>query len=765
MRRKVLSAVMVLAVLFVFAGAVPLAHAVLQQAGPVDNTPSIGGYPKWYQDTTGLALEFCDPQNADEVDGGWCLLLPADVPAPPEVFPGEFADEHFWFAADASITPPANPGLRVLLVLATEAAFGGAVEPGGQIAFNRIRVRLDPVPVTGLYRFIHPYGEELIEGTAGDRIFSSDDVGLSPGDFTALLTSRLGPFLLPSATPGGAELAAVTGPVAGKLYIADPGRLGPVTGSPLPDFIDSTGASRDHNIFRVEGPVGSNLDSAGNDFIETTDFSLMGRIFQGAIAARVTVNRASYERPDAETNKIDVFATALPSTQGRIPPNPTPAVTTPNLVFYDGPCFDPDTGDPALAGLASSQMFFAGSNYWGQSAPAAIPQNPAEVCVVQTNALDAGGGLTSAFFPAPLGDKVDITEALFTPATQTLLVRAISRDVVGAPTLTVAGLGPIVGGQLLLSPLMAPPAKVTVHSSQGGSNEFQVSTAVGTTGPAAGVPVALNDAATVAEDSGTTAIDVLANDTVDGLAIPAGATIAIVAAPPLGGAVVNITGTAIDYTPNPNANGTDSFTYTVTVGGVISNVASVTVTITPENDPPVANPDNLTAVANITTPLNVLANDTDPDGAADIVAVANVSAVTPAGATATAAGNVVNFTATAAGTYTFTYQAQDAATALSNTATVTVTVAPAEVLTITRALYRAAANRYRVNGTITPAAGQTITLDLLNGSTVIRTDTVPSSAIGVWILDVLDVVLPNIPLVVRATSSNGTVATANLVRR
>ncbi|MFL5277647.1 MAG: hypothetical protein ACJ79T_14310, partial [Myxococcales bacterium] len=50
------------------------AHAALQRVGPVSNAPSIGGFPTWYQDKTGLALEFCDMLNQSELTGGWCLL-------------------------------------------------------------------------------------------------------------------------------------------------------------------------------------------------------------------------------------------------------------------------------------------------------------------------------------------------------------------------------------------------------------------------------------------------------------------------------------------------------------------------------------------------------------------------------------------------------------------------------------------------------------------------------------------------------------------
>ena len=164
------------------------AHAVLERVGPISTAPSIGGFPVWYQDTSGLALEFCDPQNASEVSGGWCLLLPGDVPITPEVFPTRFFDEHFYFAANASATTAT--GGKALLTLAEESAFAvGPARAGDQITFARIRVVLNPVPVSGTYRIIHPYGEELIDAVAGGRIFLTEDVGIgAPGDFSLSLT-------------------------------------------------------------------------------------------------------------------------------------------------------------------------------------------------------------------------------------------------------------------------------------------------------------------------------------------------------------------------------------------------------------------------------------------------------------------------------------------------------------------------------------------------------------------------------------------------
>src|SRR5262249_17734668 len=45
---------------------------------------------------------------------------------------------------------------------------------------------------------------------------------------------------------------------------------------------------------------------------------------------------------------------------------------------------------------------------------------------------------------------------------------------------------------------------------------------------------------------------------------------------------------ALSYTPDPNFNGADSFIFTVSSNGETSAPATVTITVTPVNDPPVA---------------------------------------------------------------------------------------------------------------------------------------------------------------------------------
>lgn len=78
------------------------------------------------------------------------------------------------------------------------------------------------------------------------------------------------------------------------------------------------------------------------------------------------------------------------------------------------------------------------------------------------------------------------------------------------------------------------------------------------------------------------------------------------------GSVAIISGANLRYTPNTNVYGSDSFTYTIS-DGISTDTATVTVTINPVNDNPIARNDTYHNInKNVWTTLNVLVNDSDP---------------------------------------------------------------------------------------------------------------------------------------------------------
>ncbi|MGI8980410.1 MAG: tandem-95 repeat protein, partial [Pirellulaceae bacterium] len=130
--------------------------------------------------------------------------------------------------------------------------------------------------------------------------------------------------------------------------------------------------------------------------------------------------------------------------------------------------------------------------------------------------------------------------------------------------------------------------------------------------PANDAPVAVNDAATVAEGAAAN-VPVSTNDTdADGTINPA--SIVITQVPANGTAVPNANGT-VTYTHNGSETTTDTFRYTINDNtGAVSNTATVTITVTPANDAPVAVNDAATVAEGASANVPVSTNDTDADG-------------------------------------------------------------------------------------------------------------------------------------------------------
>jgi cellulose biosynthesis protein BcsQ len=124
--------------------------------------------------------------------------------------------------------------------------------------------------------------------------------------------------------------------------------------------------------------------------------------------------------------------------------------------------------------------------------------------------------------------------------------------------------------------------------------------------PADDPPVAHPGSITLAED--TSAQITLEADDPDGDSL----TYSIVRQPSNG----NLTGKApnLTYTPKPNFNWLDSFTFKVSDGTSDSEPATVLITVNPANDPPKANDDSIMIKEDIPAKkIEVLANDTEVD--------------------------------------------------------------------------------------------------------------------------------------------------------
>ncbi|EOS8377086.1 tandem-95 repeat protein [Vibrio parahaemolyticus] len=176
------------------------------------------------------------------------------------------------------------------------------------------------------------------------------------------------------------------------------------------------------------------------------------------------------------------------------------------------------------------------------------------------------------------------------------------------------------------------------------------------------------DKATVVEDT-STVIKVLGNDTFEG----DGKVVSLDTnnGPANGTVSVNPDG-SVTYTPNDNYQGTDSFTYIVTSGGV-SESTTVSVDVTPVNDAPVAKDDTAITDEDTAVTIDVLPNDNDIDG--DKLSIQSASVPEAQGKVEIVDGKLVftpaeNFNGDAEITYTVTDGE------LTDAAKVTVTVNP-----------------------------------------------------------------------------------------
>jgi|CXWL01.1.fsa_nt_gi VCBS repeat-containing protein len=137
---------------------------------------------------------------------------------------------------------------------------------------------------------------------------------------------------------------------------------------------------------------------------------------------------------------------------------------------------------------------------------------------------------------------------------------------------------------------------------------------------------------------------------------------------------------SFSYTPVADFGGTDSFIYKASDGAALTDNTTVTITVDPVNDAPVAVNDgvytiNAGQVLNVAAASGVLINDSDIEN--NTLGAVLASSPSAGSLTLNADGSFsFNATGVAAGTYSFSYMANDgmAANNLSNSATATITV-------------------------------------------------------------------------------------------
>ena len=422
--------------------------------------PSANGFPYWYSDGTDT-LELC--LDKPTAAGDNCALTgvlpsPDDPITFPQVQDGphNFPDEAFYWmgTGGGAIGTGANAG-KSLVVMALEAAFAnGLPQPGDQMVFARTRMRIDIPDTAGQYTIVWPYGKKTFDAQPGKRTINvTQDVGITPGQFSDALVGNIGPFLRwdnsAPAPPDG--------------FLGDGGTLHDVTGSPF------TYQGRAANFFRIEGPAGAVLRNAADpnacpdrptdtNCIEYPQFSILGK---KAVRAGVEGTRAVYTRKGATTT-VDLFGTSAPGAHLQVKGTTIPST---------------DLDADAASGFYFSRLSQPTASF-----------DPADVLTLR-NLTDQPNtrSIVRLTDGVVIDDATYYNSATGGHARGDLVVTAHTTDDQNRDPLTVVGVGELPAGAAAdaartvtfaddaASPgIAAPPATIRVTSTRGGSASVAV---------------------------------------------------------------------------------------------------------------------------------------------------------------------------------------------------------------------------------------------------------------------------------------------------
>lgn len=440
-----------------------VAQSGLKRVGPVD---PVTGFPLWYEDFSGLKLGLCIDQNR-------CFFFPPDANLPVS-YPGNWPDEFFYYAIDGLMLGTTG---RASIRCALEGAYlNGAVVPGDEMVFTRIRVRVSDLIPNGSYTALHPYGTEELIAEADGTIFFTRDIGaLAARDFGEALKGDLNTFCLPA----GVSASSFTN----GDYIADAGlTLIQINGSSITVANSATPVAQ--NFFRIidNNPQGAtpalqvafpayfhagDANTGGRPYIQLDEFAMQGRV---PPQFGVGVDRADYSLRNSNSSNPDDIAVGSAANVW------AQSASGQNLVA-------------TLPVYGTVPMTEAGStgHYYARIALNTAIAPPATVTVQNLTDIP----VTSA--SGVITDQVRIESARFTVSDnnaltlEDLIVTASSSDHVSAVTFTATpeGFGsatlPTSGGSATggcgLAQGIPAPQSVTVTSSLGGSATVKVEVA------------------------------------------------------------------------------------------------------------------------------------------------------------------------------------------------------------------------------------------------------------------------------------------------
>ena len=708
-----------------------MAVAALQDHGPSD--PNLT-WPSWYRDGNGLAIGLCKSTTA--------MCFP---PAPdPTGFAGNMGAEMFYNMVEFK-NKTTGSDFQYHYLAGLEASYLPLGKPvhGTEVVFARVRIsfNFNTAAKEGTYTITHPYGKEVFENvkatttnniTGGKAaIFYTVDVPLGPEmNFDSALGGAMGPFISWDNMPVG----GLSGPTEGEKFVGDPAVVHSFTGSPFGT-----------NFLRIDGPVNSNLDGLGHDFIVAYAANVIGQIWTDPIAQNLAIDKAVMSR-SGNTNSIDVWATSAADQK---------------LIM---------TGN----NMPSLQMFPNGATpgkYHGHveySANQAVPNTIKVTNFTSIPVVSKSVGLK---------DSIEISQATFNTKSGEVVIVAQSTDELTNPTLVVqgipgvpsaAGVVPAVSGIMThaacptsvtnpvdvcfaytLPAKYEVPESVSVASSQAGTHADHLFSIVGhPQNPSSGPTV--TDFSFTASSSGSTVLSSM------GKTLPLDA---LIIDQPVNGTVALVGGTW-SFTANAGAlDGMDGFTYVRQTADLnVSKVATGNLTLAFNASAPIAKADEYALLS--TSPLTakklfILANDLPASAnKVDVInpAISSVKIITQP-TKGTLVQNIdgsVSYKPATAGIKTvdsFSYTVNNSSTPAlaSNPVTVQLAQFPAlETVGVSSAKYTIKAKRWVINGTTnwfspnlvaTPASCWTGAATVPTASTLIGT--VVITATGAFTIDSL----------------------------